>query len=252
MQAVRTISNYLSSSCKWMTMEDRSDLIQDMLCRYHSYRATEEAKTHCIEQIIYNLFFLLPHVLSSKGIPADCFDDAIQNMVVNIIKAIDKYDIYRGTKFTSYLVGYFKDALSTTFRDTHVVRAPAYIPYNTPVPLSHSSDTSTLDDVNGAIPLQNKADALCPKSSEDNVLNKELINFLEFSLSSEAGALNEKEIFVVTYRYGVFGAPTLTFDTIAKMFGSYGWSGTKVWVFQIQQSALKKLRKFFAINRVTL
>lgn len=251
MHTVKMMAKYISAQ-KYTIFTDRNSRIYDLLCRYHAYRATEEARQYCVEHIIINLYFLLPHILTTKKIPADNFDDALQNMVLSIIKAIDKYDIRRGSKFTAYLVGYFKDAVSSTFRDTQVVRNPVYSQHKNPIPLYTNEETSTLDAMSHHITLKNKSDALSPTSAEQTLVNKEVLNFLEYAISHEAAILTEKEVFVITYRYGIFGAPTRTLDQIADIFDSQaGWSCTKERIFQIQQTALKKLRKFLATNQVT-
>lgn len=248
MHTVRLMSNYIKANVH--EVDNREELVHDLLYRYHAWRATERAKEYCVEQILLHLYFLLPHILASKKIPPDFFDDALQNMSLSVMKAIDKFDPRRGTKFTAYLVGYFKDALSTTFKDNNVVKAPIAAKQKPTIPIQTHDEYTTLDAVSDNITLKNQNDALSPVTAEQHLINKELLNFLEYALSRNADLLDEKEALVITYKYGLFGAPVQTLDGIAKMFAANGWKGTKVWVFQVQNRAQKKLRRYFSTNQV--
>lgn len=77
------------------------------------------------DEIFFKVFFLLPYVVKKNyKIPGHLFNDAIQNMSLTVLVAIEMFDPTRGFKFTSYLAGYLKSAMTRTFKDTNVVSVP--------------------------------------------------------------------------------------------------------------------------------
>lgn len=284
---VKFISRYLSSSNIPIYFgEFRDNAIRDWLLEYHSSDTPPERKIFCRDCILLNVYFLFPYLLRTHyTMRASLFEDALQNMVISVLTAIDRFDVSRGSKFTSYIPGYLKEAIEAALINDGVVRIPRHIRKETAEALAQplteedlleddseasgdeeqdvqgcaSAESDTEEELTGS----SKAAAWTMNPNGDDVLEMECLNsgetpalddlvdrrrviqMLEFLLSPDCTVLNEKEKVVITYRFGVFGTPKLTLTQVSDLFRSFGWNGTMEWVFQLQRKSLEKVRVFF-------
>ena len=124
---VNSVSNYrkrLYSQKYEDGKPDKSDqeAVEEMLWEYKSPDCTKERKDQLRHDILMRLYFLLPHYLKKNyHFTAELFNDAIQNMTVNTLQAIELFKPELGFPFTNYLIGYFKDAATKTLRSCNVV-----------------------------------------------------------------------------------------------------------------------------------
>jgi DNA-directed RNA polymerase sigma subunit (sigma70/sigma32) len=252
--------------------------------QYHSPCTPEEDRIYYRDCVILNLFFLLPYVLSPKRLRAPVFDEALQNMVLNLMVAIDRFKPERGTRFVSFIPGYLKEAIDISIRDDCVVTVPKAVRRAAlkkelaQVEVTPPEEESREDILEGELPphaysdldeeadtaplwtrqVQTKGSSFDPLESEvyeqdgDSagletlLIRTEYLRLLEFVLSPECDILSQKERTVLIYRFGVFGAPRLTLEQVSEMFLSLGWQSTKEWIFQLQRRALGKVRGFFS------
>lgn len=133
LDSVKLISRHLTCSNLpfFQNSKERTAKIHEWLKEYHTNTTlSEDDRIFYRQCIIMNLWYLFPYVLTSyKFKKGDIFEDALQNLVITISKAIDKFDLSRETKFTSYITGYIKEAVSTTLRSESLIRVPTTTNY---------------------------------------------------------------------------------------------------------------------------
>ena len=321
--SVQFVSKHITS----MPSSVREKLIKSCLDEFHQEDTSEERKKELSDTIVMQTWLLFPYILSRKHFQAGVFEEALQNMVISTMKAIDKFDVDRGSKFTSYITGYLKDALSISLKSTYVVVSPASVRrkqleelcerekealLNQLDPSSEemSEQTQTVgsssintgnggDDethevnrksglgeissdfqnysgmyidemdysniseyVNDApiegelykreltdllvevLDVQSNQDDLRGMDEEDEYTRKKRIAKNKDEICN---LLTYKEKLVIIYRYGFTRAAEtaqLTLEEIATMFNANGWPASKAWIYQIEQRAKEKLKKY--------
>lgn len=122
----RTVTHIKTSNASLYcsNQEERNKAIDDAVTEYHSSDATEDMKDTCRSIIVYNLYFLLLKVMEKYKFPQFLFDDAIQNSVCEILVALDKVDLSKKTKFSSYIQYYLKAAACTTAASIASIKTP--------------------------------------------------------------------------------------------------------------------------------
>ncbi|MCB5270560.1 MAG: hypothetical protein LHW56_01800 [Candidatus Cloacimonetes bacterium] len=125
---VKFISRYLSfSDIPVYYGKERDQAIQAWLLEYHAPETSPPRKFRCRDCILLNVYFLLPYLLRRHyALRASLFEDALQNMVVSVLTAIEKFDVTRGSKFTSYIAWYLKEAIETSRMNDGVVKIPRH------------------------------------------------------------------------------------------------------------------------------
>ena len=256
----------------------RDTHITEWLSAYHSVGVSSQTKKYYRDCIILNLWYLFPYVLAKHRFKTNVFDDILQNLVLIVMKAIDKFDTTRGTKFSSYISGYIQNAISSSIRSNMIVRLPAvhraplvmYLRRNSPqddpdpnIDIDTQSDLEeeapntqtrcqsinldsdiTLHDIKTDIVKKNLPDGLSEKGTEECLIEKEYLQILRKAVSEE-GVLTVKERLVLNFRYGLTSNETKTLDEIAAIFRANGARATKVWIYYIEERAKQKIREYF-------
>jgi DNA-directed RNA polymerase sigma subunit (sigma70/sigma32) len=198
-------------------------------------------------------------------------------MVSNVIQAIENYDPSIEAKFSSFLRGYLKNAISTAYKDTFLIRHPYRSRMETIKKIKAlqdgetenrmtprekkemfeefvqalTPDVSFFEDtewepgsvVDSALPT-NCAE---PVDAMEQLLSGEKLYLLGHVLAYDHPLLSPKEKLVIKHRYGVFGHEKLTLEEVAERFHSLDWRATKEWVFQLEKRALDKIRAHFQL-----
>ena len=308
---VNSVSNYRKRLYNKMYTDgkpDKSDqeAVEEMLWEYKDPKSTEERKKQLRHDILMRLYFLLPHYLKKNyHFTAELFNDAIQNMTVNTLQAIELFKPELGFPFTNYLIGYFKDAATKTLRSCNVVSTAtlrqaaidAGLPQDevenakNPYIVSGEGDDVVTDDgqpmgsqepvkvdddeedhsasldapihehqmvIQGAVTVHgnavelddNRIYAIAPGTEneidmDERMHSAQLIDWLATALSEEAGILTPDERMVLTHHYGLFGAPQMKYEEIAKIRGATGKGCACSRISQINTAAIKKIRDYF-------
>ncbi len=233
----------------------RNDYIQECLAEYNLDGTSPERKCVLLREIVYNIWYLFPHILGGKKFPERLFDEALQNMVVEIMKAIERFDPDRKTKFSSYSAGWLRDAISSSVIADSVVKPPTTVDKSTLIKLASTSskkkeeaEERLKENSKTQAPLQiTNEDAIkelvAPQHTENFYCAKEIIDIVEEVISTE-NILSEREQMVIACRFGVFGAPKCTLEKVAEMFRARGWRASKEWIHQIEKRSLKKIRMY--------
>lgn len=123
------ITNYLQHSNIPIIHDkkERDNQIIVWLNEYHNITdSNSERKQYLRDCIILNTFFLLPWILSSKHLPVPLFEDTIQTIVINLMRAIENYTPNSNTKFSSYISGYIKDGIKIAIHKEQIITIPIH------------------------------------------------------------------------------------------------------------------------------
>lgn len=308
MDSVRFVSRHITP----MSRAERQKTIRACLKEFHQDGTTEERKKELSDTVVLQTWYLFPYILSSKNYQVRVFEEAIQNMAVNTLKAIRNFNPDKNSKFATYLSGYLKDAISGSIRAMYIINTPSNVhrekmkqlqkaaeagcevsqkilneykvTNNTDKPQEEQAENTCSfksTDEEGWVPNHKNPEDLKEVREELRALSGVYLDEMDYSTASslvntesmeqllyrndvvgllervlhcegngvyetEFDVLNKKEKVVISYRYGVFGAPKLTLEGVADMFNKGGWEGTKEWIYQIEKKAKNKLRLFLA------
>jgi RNA polymerase sigma factor (sigma-70 family) len=175
----------------------------------------------------------------------------MQNMSFTVLQAIDTFDPTKNFKFVNYLVGYFKSAISKTFRDTNVVSVPTgrrkiLKEMQQSIRTEPLGDAEEILSYTGVEYMENGTAGMPNFDFDEDLHNKQLIEWLEEALSSEADVVTSDERRVLVLHYGLFGHDRLPYHDIAKLRAAEGRGCAYSRLSQIHTKAVKKLQRFFS------
>lgn len=107
--------------------KERAAYLHGLLTEYHSEDCAEPQKKVIMGDILNEVFFLLVSNASKKGSPKVDFSDIVANMIESVIKAVENYKPERKAMFTSFIYGYLKNALATSYSEATLIRNPKTI-----------------------------------------------------------------------------------------------------------------------------
>lgn len=230
--------------------------VEGLISAYKGIDLPEKEKEFLLELIYLKLFFYFPRFLSKKKYKLNMplYDEALQNISSHILEAINRFDPSKGTSFLAYAYGDLTAAMAQTFKETNVVRLPpgaSYKEYEATPPTENSdispdailvSKASLFSDINYSDTVDYDAD----------LHSKQLVEWLEEAVSSEADVLTEDERMVVVLHNGLFGIEPMVYADIAAMRKDMGKGCSRSRISQIHTKALDKLKKWFAEMDLTL
>lgn len=245
-----------------------------ILCEMQAEAASKAEAKEVIDEIVYRVFFLLPlHAKKHAGkiflrLPHSVFEDALQNMAVNVVVAIKKFNPSMGTKFSNYLLMYLQDGLFKAIRNSNVVSPTASRKKNVaalevvaPDPYDTDQDSSgpvqvlqgAVSVAKGQVEFDDGAmlDLDASYATEhidhaDLLYENEVLHWLRYALDAKNGVLTPDEALTVRHHFGVFGCSKLRLKDIAAIRKGQGKGHAATRIFQIEKEALKKLQAFFA------
>ena len=222
------------------------------------------------------LVFKIARMYSNMGIE---FDDLVQEGNIGLMKALDRFDVNRGYRFSTYAVHWIKSAIrGYVFTSSKIITVPRHLEGKVNLyrsirekflneydrepsiqELARLMDCS-IGDVDFIIhtqmsitsldaPVGEDADTSLSDlidsgvaSPEDIYLQKELKPQIEFLL--ENSGLTEREKMVIKYKYGFYGNK-MTLEEVGSIIGV-----TRERIRQIENKALRKLRKSVSVDRL--
>lgn len=279
MDSVKFITKYLNSHDTMIITDkyERERQIHEWITLYHNTSLPMDERLKYRDCVIHNVFYLFPYVLSRRRLRFSLFDEAIQQLVIGTIQAIEKYDYNNYNRFIAYLSKYITESISICMQEDTIISIPSSARKKIIKTLrkqeesGNEEDNSVMQvgtdfdsDSDSGTPINTPNAMGCFYRGEEyleevgystteegihsdvhnSVETNEYLKILEFALSDDSDVLTDKERFVITYRFGIFGAPKLTLKQVADMFHSQGWKGTIEWIFQLEKRATEKLYKF--------
>jgi DNA-directed RNA polymerase sigma subunit (sigma70/sigma32) len=121
--SVRFVSKHINLT----SAADRQNQIVECLKEFHQEGTTEERKKELSDIIILATWHLFPYILRNRNLQSEVFEEAIQNMVVQTLRAIENFNPEYNYKFHTYISGYLKAALSDTLKSTYIVSKPSNV-----------------------------------------------------------------------------------------------------------------------------
>ena len=236
----------------------------------------EQAKTTFIKHNLRLVVFVAKKYAFTK---VDIMD-LIQDGNIGLIKAVNKFDWNKGYKFSTYATWWIKQTITRGIANkSRVIRIPVY--YNENMML-YQKFLSDFTQINGRMPTEEeivKYSKLTIKDintlkrynydivsfnqrltsdSEDElgdfiidnnddldeiIINKDLQNQLRKFLKDIN--LNEKEMKIISLRYGLWDGKIYTLDQIASFYGV-----TKERIRQLESKILRKMRTHKLVNNL--
>jgi RNA polymerase sigma factor (sigma-70 family) len=189
-------------------------------------------------------------------------EDQLQEGMLGVIRAAEKFDVQRGFKFSTYATWWIKQAIARAVADkARTIRIPVHVVEkhnkiraatqrlrrelgHEPVADEVAAMTSISSDevkelcllfhLTDPVPLDERAEAL-PDDQTPEVLTMTQLETAEAEYW--LGKLSERDANVLRYRYGVGGAEAMTLDQIGRIFNL-----TRERIRQIENASMKRLQ----------
>lgn len=166
---------------------------------------------------------LVAHIVKKYQIPNKDIDELISIGTVGLIKAIDSFDVTKGTRLATYASRCIENEILMLFRNNKKQKSETFL--QDPIGVDKEGNEISLIDV-----LSSEKDSVI-----DKVEMKLQINALYNKMNS---ALTEREEEILKMRYGLKDGKCKTQREIAGMLGI-----SRSYVSRIEKKALKKLKK---------
>ena len=189
-------------------------------------RRAETGCRECRKRLIESHLPLVVSMALRSRLDPSALEDAVQDGSLGLIKAVDRFDIRRGVRLSTYAAWWIRQGIQSGIRRSCAVRIPAGAGNGRS--LRRVIETVHLD---GAV-----ADALSSNGDETGL--ECALNGLFVQVTGEALAdLPARERSILVMRFGLFDDHERTLSEVAAIIGV-----TRERVRQIQQSALRRLR----------
>ena len=165
----------------------------------------------------------MAHIVKKYQIPNKDIDELISIGTVGLIKAIDSFDVSKGTRLATYASRCIENEILMLFRNNKKQKSETFL--QDPIGVDKEGNEISLIDV-----LSSEKDSVI-----DKVEMKLQINALYNKMNS---ALTEREGEILKMRYGLKDGKCKTQREIAGMLGI-----SRSYVSRIEKKALKKLKK---------
>ena len=166
---------------------------------------------------------LVAHIVKKYQIPNKDIDELISIGTVGLIKAIDSFDVTKGTRLATYASWCIENEILMLFRNNKKQKSETFL--QDPIGVDKEGNEISLIDV-----LSSEKDSVI-----DKVEMKLQIKALYNKMNS---ALTEREGEILKMRYGLKDGKCKTQREIAGMLGI-----SRSYVSRIEKKALKKLKK---------
>ncbi|WP_055071037.1 RNA polymerase sporulation sigma factor SigK [Clostridium massiliamazoniense] len=184
-----------------------------------------EAKSILIERNLR----LVAHIVKKYSFPNKEVDDLISIGTVGLIKAIDSFNLGKGTRLATYAARCIENEILMLFRNNKKIKGEVYL--QDPIGVDKEGNEICLIDV---------------LSSEEDSVVEEVENNLQVKAlySKMNNALTKREKEILEMRYGLVDGEVKTQREIALILGI-----SRSYVSRIEKKALKKLFKEFNLKK---
>ena len=169
---------------------------------------------------------LVAHIVKKYQIPNKDIDELISIGTVGLIKAIDSFDVTKGTRLATYASRCIENEILMLFRNNKKQKSETFL--QDPIGVDKEGNEISLIDV--------------LSSDKDSVVEKVESNIQIRALYAKINtALSEREGEIIRMRYGLVDGKCKTQREIASLLGI-----SRSYVSRIEKKALKKLKKELA------
>ncbi|MGM9974990.1 MAG: RNA polymerase sporulation sigma factor SigK [Clostridiaceae bacterium] len=166
---------------------------------------------------------LVAHIVKKYTYPGKEIDDLISIGTVGLIKAIDSFDVNKGTRLATYAARCIENEILMLIRNNKKAKGEVYL--QDPIGVDKEGNEICLIDV-----LSSEYDSITD-IVENKIQVKKLYNKIYTTLQ-------ERERIIIEMRYGLIDGKCKTQREIAKLLGI-----SRSYVSRIEKKALKKLYK---------
>ncbi|HBL06415.1 MULTISPECIES: RNA polymerase sporulation sigma factor SigK [Clostridium] len=166
---------------------------------------------------------LVAHIVKKYSFPGKEVDDLISIGTVGLIKAIDSFDMDKGTRLATYAARCIENEILMLIRNNKKIRSEVYL--QDPIGLDKEGNEISLMDI-----LSSDKDSIL-EVVENKIQVKKLYCILQT-------CLQERERRIIEMRYGLIDGKPKTQREIASILGI-----SRSYVSRIEKRALKKLLK---------
>lgn len=167
---------------------------------------------------------LVAHIVKKYSSNAAEQDELISIGTIGLIKAVSTFDYTKGAKFATYASRCIDNEILMNFRAAKKSAGDVYI--NEPVETDKDGNALTLLDlIDDGIDIHEQVDTLIKSRQLYTFLNK---------------CLDERELEIIVYRYGLYGKKPHTQNETAKKMNI-----SRSYVSRIEKKAIEKLRKMY-------
>lgn len=166
---------------------------------------------------------LVAHIVKKYSYPGKDIDDLISIGTVGLIKAIDSFDINKGTRLATYAARCIENEILMLIRNNKKTKGEIYL--QDPIGIDKEGNEISLMDV-----LSSEEDSII-EVVESKIQIKKLYNKIH-------NCLQDREKIIIEMRYGLVDGKPKTQREIAKVLGI-----SRSYVSRIEKRALKKLFK---------
>lgn len=167
---------------------------------------------------------LVAHIAKKYSASLADQDELISIGTIGLIKAVSTFDYSKGAKFATYASRCIENEILMNFRAAKKTAGDVYI--NEPVETDKDGNALTLMDlIDDGVDIHEQVDML--------IRSRQLYRFLK-------QCLNERELDIIVYRYGLYGKHPHTQSETAKRLGI-----SRSYISRIEKKAIEKLRKMY-------
>ena len=151
-------------------------------------------------------------------------DDLISIGTIGLIKAVSTFDYTNGAKFATYASRCIENEILMSFRSAKKTASDVYI--NEPVEFDKDGNAVTLMDlIDDGVDIHEQVDLL--------IRSRQLYQFLD-------KCLDERELEIIIYRYGLYGKSPHTQNETSKKLNI-----SRSYVSRLEKKAIEKLKKMY-------
>lgn len=183
-----------------------------------------EGDSSARNRLIEHNLRLVAHIVKKYSSSAHEQDELISVGTIGLIKAVSSFDYSKGAKFATYASRCIENEILMQFRAAKKSASDVYI--NEPVETDKDGNALTLMDlIDDGIDIHEQVDIL--------IRSRQLYGFLR-------ECLDERELDIIIYRYGLYGSKPHTQNETAIKMGI-----SRSYVSRLEKKAIGKLKKMF-------